>query len=646
MTDEGFLVPHTLYDKLLRIARDYETGAVPPSQTKDNPRPPRRVTINGTIEAGGVGTAIRHDNGTEIGVYNQGTSAVTGTATVFWSSGSEVSSGRGQWEIVSGGETSSGPPVSLPPGSADMCRCSKCVRGTSDHACTKCGCVNLYRWIPLPTVTPNWVASTDDSWEEFSSSAIRFYPVHLLRYEEDCIWRTEEFNGPPYNPGTGSVMDRYQLELDYNAETPYLKLVRTVDNLAPLIELEWCLADICGESMCLCPWFFRLKKWANVFPIEECQICVTPKIPPLEGKLCDTFFSSSCTQPLFAEFSWEAFESTPDVAFLGARVGQIAIDPDRPTIYPLDYPEPATMPTLNAEGGGKIHVPWIADLSDSDPNEKWFAALIQGEHEAFPAAWARLQVNCAASSELHAWIDWIVDGQRIRQVIDKTSVTPSTMCTDEHVMTTTGLVNMSEGNETYDGTATFPTITLRFVEFETEFPPTSGDAPCGDEIPCSEPCQIRVVLDGDIKKFNIADRTGCAVETCGCEGFECGDPIWLPGIGFAADYEVGPLEDTVACLLGASSGESMEFTVTPGMGCLEGCLPETILFCASSATTFTATIELCGSEVTLTLTDLEDGNWEFDITGGSGSAPGPITDPFLIDTSNVDCGTFSLVLVA
>jgi hypothetical protein len=110
MSEEGYLVPKSLYDKLRQMARDYETGAIPPSQIKDNVRPTRRVTLTEPIGAESVGTALRHDNGISIDVYNPTAADVSGTVAVYWSSGDEVSAHneddpvrRGQWEIVSGG---------------------------------------------------------------------------------------------------------------------------------------------------------------------------------------------------------------------------------------------------------------------------------------------------------------------------------------------------------------------------------------------------------------------------------------------------------------------------------------------------------------------------------------------------------------
>ena len=110
MIDEGVLVPRTIYDKLLRIARDYDDGVIPQSEIKDNVRPPRRVTITGTIAAEEVGDAVRKDNGTTIKVYNPGPGDATGTAMVYWSAGDEVSADqgdtnpkKGQWEVVAGG---------------------------------------------------------------------------------------------------------------------------------------------------------------------------------------------------------------------------------------------------------------------------------------------------------------------------------------------------------------------------------------------------------------------------------------------------------------------------------------------------------------------------------------------------------------
>lgn len=267
MTEEGVLVPRTVYDKLLRMSRDYDEGKLTQSQIKDNVRPPRRVTISAEIPAGAAGDAIRVDNGATIRIYNPGPGTAIGDTAVFWSAGQEVSGAKGQWEIVGGASLNEGDVYSVIK-SID-CGCGRWVNGSAAHDCELCGCFNPHRRTSIPPLSVR-VGATSISWTA-GGGLVDLY------YDSGCLYKGPDIDGVE----EGTVLG---WECDYAAGT--LKLVCREGTSA--LVLEYCLSGSQCATVCIGSWMFKLSKVdgfdTTVFQDlgqskGNCTACVDPVDP-------------------------------------------------------------------------------------------------------------------------------------------------------------------------------------------------------------------------------------------------------------------------------------------------------------------------------------------------------------------------------
>lgn len=191
--------------------------------------------------------------------------------------GVEVEGKRIAYLLLSARTPPSGSGAGDFPIGSESCGCNQCVEGVASDACPDCSCINKTRQTVLPRVKPAFGAQ--DEWSELLE-------IIRLRHREACIWESIEVDGPEfYSEETGTVRDKYKLEIDIAANPGdccsrgRAKLVRTEDNGAPLIVLEWCLDTTCSTK-CLCPWHFTMERYDNLLPPENCRFCVTPNSRP------------------------------------------------------------------------------------------------------------------------------------------------------------------------------------------------------------------------------------------------------------------------------------------------------------------------------------------------------------------------------